>query len=130
VTKAQLEAEVERLHRLNLEHEKLIATQLREITRLHTQGGTVPQAEYDALLVQLRKANERLDAYRQVRHNTRGAGRKPYDNTEVIGLIRQWRDEGLSYSAIVERLDRSEYNPPSARTWARSTVYKLSKIKQ
>ena len=130
MTKSQLEAEVERLHKLNLEHEKLIATQLRELTRLHAQGGTVSQEEHDAVLVQLRRANEQLAAYKQFRRNARGAGRKAYDNHKVVELIKRWRTEGLSYSKIVERLNESEHKPPSkkSKTWARSMVYKLSKL--
>ena len=124
MTKAQLEAEVERLHKLTQSQAKENAWLLRELARLHTQGGTVPQAEHDAVCVQLRKANEQLAAYKQVRHNARGAGRHS-DRTHRDRVL-ELRAEGLSYKVIAARLTEERVPAPGrGKSWCASSVWRI-----
>lgn len=55
-------------------------------------------------------------------NNTRNAGRKKYDNVEVIELIKELRNKGESFKKITDNLNSQGYLTDRGKPWNSSSI--------
>lgn len=78
------------------------------------------KTENESLCTRLNQPIERAEIKKE--HNSRGAGRKPYENVEVIQRILSLHSTGVSYQLIADALNTDQLYTKSGKPWAKSSI--------
>lgn len=139
VTIKELQKQIENLKSLNEFHITENIRLNKEITHLKNKENMVPKEELDILVKQIEHQKQMTAQYQRLYEdmknkydtlkensllpkNARGAGRKAFNNVEVIQEIYELYLQGKSLQEVADELNSLEIKTKRGGTWSKSSV--------
>ena len=139
VTIKELQKQIENLKSLNEFHIVENIRLNKEIVNLKDKGNMVSKKEFDILVEQIKYEKQMTAEYKRLYEdlrgkydnlkesnlaakNARGAGRKAFNNVEVIQSIYRLYLQGKSLQEVADELNSLEIKTKRGGTWSKSSV--------